>query len=206
MVMIEPVANSYGGVLVSGGGLVLLREPTRHNAGYVWTFAKGRPEAGETPRATALREVREETGYAARIIAPIPGTFAGTVGRSAFWLMDATHPPAPFDGETVRIHWATFDEARSLFELTETPVGRVRDHAILTATERVLQGLPHDQRPALQPQDGKLRETARITQEVAAKQPDFAVANDVQTALQLRRPTIDLTPDAPLLQIGRAHV
>jgi 8-oxo-dGTP pyrophosphatase MutT (NUDIX family) len=161
MVMIEPVANSYGGVLVSGGGLVLLREPTRHNAGYVWTFAKGRPEPGETPRATALREVREETGYAARIIAPIPGTFAGTVGRSAFWLMDATHPPAPFDGETVRIHWATFDEARSLFELTETPVGRARDHAILTATERVLQGLPHDQRPALQPQDAKLRETTR---------------------------------------------
>ena len=94
-------------------------------------------------------------------IAPIPGTFAGTVGRSAFWLMDAAHPPAAFDGETVRIHWATFDEARSLFELTETPAGRARDHAILTATERVLQGLPHDQRPALQPQDAKLRETTR---------------------------------------------
>ncbi|MBK7080786.1 MAG: NUDIX hydrolase [Betaproteobacteria bacterium] len=84
--MIEPVANSYGGVLVSGGGLVLLREPTRHNAGYVWTFAKGRPEAGETPRATALRECARKPAtlrassrpFRARLPAPSAGRRSGS--------------------------------------------------------------------------------------------------------------------------------
>ena len=40
----------------------LLREPTGHFGGYVWTFLKGGVNAGESPREAALREVHEETG------------------------------------------------------------------------------------------------------------------------------------------------
>lgn len=58
-----PQATAYGGVLLNAEGQVLLREPTNHFDGYVWTFAKGRPELGDEPEQTALREVREETGY-----------------------------------------------------------------------------------------------------------------------------------------------
>ena len=36
--------------------------------GYVWTFPKGRPDAGETPERAALREVKEETGYSTKVI------------------------------------------------------------------------------------------------------------------------------------------
>ena len=68
-------AIAYGGVVVDPAGRILLREVKNHYDNYVWTFPKGRPEKGETPRQTAQREVKEETGVAGRIIAPIPGDF-----------------------------------------------------------------------------------------------------------------------------------
>lgn len=37
----------------------------------LWALPKGTPRAGETPEQTALREVREETGLEARILAPV---------------------------------------------------------------------------------------------------------------------------------------
>ena len=54
--------KAYGGVVINEQGLVLLREPSSHYDGYVWTFAKGRPDAKESPERTALREVEEENG------------------------------------------------------------------------------------------------------------------------------------------------
>ena len=62
-----PKAESYGAVLFNAKGEVLLREPTGHFGGYAWTFAKGRPDRGENPTDTALRELREETGYNAEL-------------------------------------------------------------------------------------------------------------------------------------------
>lgn len=47
---------AYGGVIFDTDGGVLLREPANHKYGNVWTFSKGRPEPGETPDETALRE------------------------------------------------------------------------------------------------------------------------------------------------------
>ncbi len=37
-----------------------------------WTFPKGDMEKGETPKDTALRELREETGYNIEIIEKLP--------------------------------------------------------------------------------------------------------------------------------------
>lgn len=151
--MSTDTASSYGGVIVSGGGCVLLREPAGHYGGYVWTFAKGRPDPGETPEATALREVLEETGYAATILAPIPGTFGGTTGSSRFWLMDGAHPPVPFHHETSRVRWATFEQARKLIAKTKTSVGCQRDLAILDAAEKALRQIPYRSHPSVQPED-----------------------------------------------------
>lgn len=156
--MTQSEVTSYGGVVVSGGGRVLLREPAGHYGGYVWTIAKGRPDPGEAPEATALREVLEETGYAATILAPIPGVFGGTTGSSRFWLMEAAHPPVPFHHETSSIRWATFEQARELIAKTKTAVGRKRDLAILDAAEKALGRIPYRGHPAVQPEDwSKLR-------------------------------------------------
>ena len=57
-----PSADSYGGVVISGGSKILLREPSKHHGGYAWTFAKTKAKLGESPGDAAIRAVREKTG------------------------------------------------------------------------------------------------------------------------------------------------
>ncbi len=48
-------------------GDILLVRQYRHSVGaYLWELVAGRIEPGESPRAAALRELMEETGYVAR--------------------------------------------------------------------------------------------------------------------------------------------
>ncbi len=63
---------SYGGVLLNSERQVLLRRPKGDFDGYVWTFAKGNGAPGVLPEETALREVKEETGYTAEIVGKLP--------------------------------------------------------------------------------------------------------------------------------------
>lgn len=128
-----PKADAYGGVLIDDAGRVLLREPTNHFGGYVWTFAKGRPDPGETPEEAALREVLEETGQPARIVAPIPQVFAGTTTSTAFFLMVPMGEPGLFSSETSAVRWVTPEEARALISMTPSSTGRNRDLAVLDA-------------------------------------------------------------------------
>ncbi len=60
---------SAGGVVVDGGKVLIIR----HARGE-WIMPKGHLEPGEEPRQAALREVREETGLEAQIIAPLGET------------------------------------------------------------------------------------------------------------------------------------
>ncbi|MGE5507631.1 MAG: NUDIX hydrolase [Chitinophagales bacterium] len=60
---------SAGGVIVDRGEALILR----HARGE-WIMPKGHLEPGETPEEAALREVREETGLEARIVAPLGET------------------------------------------------------------------------------------------------------------------------------------
>ena len=129
----EPKPTSFGGVVIDDEGRVLLREPKNHYDGYVWTFAKGRADPGETEQAAALREVREELGVVAEIVAPIPGVFRGGTGSTRYWLMRAVSTGAPTDGETDGVMWATHSEATALISQTGNARGRARDLAVLDA-------------------------------------------------------------------------
>ena len=134
---------AYGGVVFDGAGRVLLREPTNHFAGYVWTFPKGKPDPGETPEQVALREVLEETGCKARILAPIPGDFLGDLTVNHYFLMVEANPGAPLDPhdwETSQVRWVNPAEAKVLIEMTPNAKGRLRDLQVLRAALEQWQG------------------------------------------------------------------
>ena len=61
-----------GGVVfrVSEGRREVLLVRSR-NESHHWVFPKGHIEAGESPEETALREVREEAGSRAKVLAPV---------------------------------------------------------------------------------------------------------------------------------------
>jgi 8-oxo-dGTP pyrophosphatase MutT (NUDIX family) len=150
-----PEADSYGGVLVNVEGKVLLREPAGHFGGYVWTFAKGKPNKDEAPDQTALREVREETGYRARIIESIPQVFGGTTSTASFYLMEPVGGQGKYGKETGATRWVTVDEARRLIAETSTTVGRERDLSVLRGAVEVFDKLPFIDRPATCREDWK---------------------------------------------------
>jgi 8-oxo-dGTP pyrophosphatase MutT (NUDIX family) len=128
----------YGGVIFNARGEVLLREPSNHFDGYVWTFPKGAPEHNESPAQTALREVREETGLVPRIVGHLVPGFSGTsTGWMAyFYLMVdlvgiVDEEAVAVNGETATLRWAARAEAESLISKTTNIGGRSRDRAVL---------------------------------------------------------------------------
>ncbi len=131
--------KAYGGVVIDPSGRVLLREPTGHYNGQVWTFAKGGPNPGETPEQTSLREVLEETGIRACIVRKIPGTFDGSTTSNEFYLMSPLEDTGRFDWETLAVRWVTREEAKQMISLTEGRKRRARDLAILEAAYAALE-------------------------------------------------------------------
>jgi 8-oxo-dGTP diphosphatase len=128
----------YGGVIINVRGEVLLREPTNHFDGYVWTFPKGAPEKGESSAQTALREVFEETGLHPRVVGHLADGFSGTsTGWVAYFylMVDFTgrvdEQALAANGETATLRWASPEEARSLISKTTNAGGRKRDLAVL---------------------------------------------------------------------------
>ncbi len=69
----EKVEFSAGGVVVRDDGEVIVIVPVkRDSAGNrVLGLPKGHPDGDETPEAAAMREVREETGVSAEIVAEL---------------------------------------------------------------------------------------------------------------------------------------
>jgi 8-oxo-dGTP pyrophosphatase MutT (NUDIX family) len=114
------IHESSGGV-VFNGSQVLLVEVSSPYQGHI--FPKGTMEQGESAEKTAVREVLEETGHFARIIAPLndlkyeymnKGTcIKKTVHYFVMTLDDATRisEQKPLDSEVLYPMWLTFSEA-----------------------------------------------------------------------------------------------
>ena len=86
----------------------------------VWTFPKGHPEKNEKEIESALREVREETGWACEILRPLHEVYYeyernGVVyDKTVRWyLMAPLEKEGEFDPEEIlEVKWATLPEAR----------------------------------------------------------------------------------------------
>ncbi len=110
--------RSYGGVVVRNGEVLVITPAGRSE---VRTLPKGGAHAGETEEATALREVREETGVQARVVERLGKVeywyrrdgrrIFKTVG---FYLCDyVSGDTADHDHEVDDAHWMPLERART---------------------------------------------------------------------------------------------
>lgn len=150
---------STGGVLIRDDGMILLREPANFFDNYAWTHAKGGVDPGETDEEAAIREVLEETGWVAEVVAPLPGEFtspSGTINR--YFLMrpiseDLTpddpsiKKKGPIPGrkypewETFRVKWFSYPDALEHISYTQKPSGRMRDTEVLKSAYALWQSM-----------------------------------------------------------------
>lgn len=145
-------AGAYGGVILSKKGYVLLRETNNHFDGYVWTVPKIKPDAGEMPDQTALREVWEETGCKAEILGFLPGTYAIVLSTNAYFVLSLLEQTYAFEWETQAVCWAGFEEAQRLIQQTTNIKGRQRDLKVLEAAETWFHKASSPSLPAFQRQ------------------------------------------------------
>lgn len=113
--------QAAGGVVVRGGQMLLLDRPARGEI----RLPKGHVEPGESPRETALREVREEAGYSdLEIVADlgtitnhfaIPNSDRDVVRDGTFFLMrlrsDEQFQRDAHDAGQFSAVWVPLDEA-----------------------------------------------------------------------------------------------
>lgn len=116
--MAQPIFEySAGGVVLREGTVLLIR--TRDLRGRtVWTFPKGKLDAGETSQQAAVREVEEETGWRCRIERELPKSEywfqrAGQrVKKTVRWfLMAPVEEVGGTDGEVEEVAWMPVGEA-----------------------------------------------------------------------------------------------
>ena len=112
---------SAGGVVLDGAAArVLLITMIGQDGRARWTLPKGGVEPGETHEDAAVREVREETGHTAAVIAPLR-----PISYSFLWRPDGVRyhktvhwflmrwdgaEPGPTDGEVGEVAWVAADE------------------------------------------------------------------------------------------------
>jgi 8-oxo-dGTP pyrophosphatase MutT (NUDIX family) len=125
--------HSAGGLVVRDGEVLLIATA----GGRRWQLPKGHVEEGETPEHAAVREVREETGVAGRVVAPLPSIRYSFVERGArrirkqvdYYLLtyvegiETDFDPKEVDGAA----WFAWDEA--LRKLTHANERRVAERA-----------------------------------------------------------------------------
>ena len=130
---------AYGGVVVDESDRILLCKPRNEHDGYAWTFPKGRPEPGEHPMQTAIREVLEETGYDSFAGRRLPGRYIGGTSVTEYYLMTPFGDPQAFGSETETIQWVTLEAAEILINQTRNSKGKARDLNVLRDASALIQ-------------------------------------------------------------------
>lgn len=104
-------------VALDAAGRVCLLRQYRHAAGgWLWELPAGKLDPGESPRATAARELIEEAGMAAAQWVAL-GCLHGSPGVLAevihlFLARDlSARPLAHEQGELIEVHWVAFETA-----------------------------------------------------------------------------------------------
>jgi ADP-ribose pyrophosphatase YjhB (NUDIX family) len=145
--------DACGGVLVNARGEVLLQTPPDFFGEYAWSITKGKAGSGERLDQAALRKVLGETGYHARIIAPIPVIFDATASTIAFYLMEPIGRQGKSEKGTATTRWVTFEGALDLISQTKINANRSGDLAVLRAAKEVFKKLPYADRPPTRQED-----------------------------------------------------
>ena len=130
----EGLVRSAGGVVLRPQDVLLIRVSDTKGRP-VWSFPKGRLDAGETAAQAAVREVREETGWSCRIDADLSMTeywfqregrrFRKTVVWFKMAPLELTDTP---DGEVEEVQWVEHTEA--LRRLTYASDAALLSHAL----------------------------------------------------------------------------
>lgn len=127
------MADRACAVILDTGRILLVHQTYRGRS--IWTFPGGSIEAGETPEATAIREVREEVGLHIQIVSQlrqcprtgVAGTYYCYLGR-----VSGGQLALGYDPEHV-------DAAPNLDDCRWFPLDQVREHPEVTA---ILAALP----------------------------------------------------------------
>jgi 8-oxo-dGTP pyrophosphatase MutT (NUDIX family) len=114
---------------VNGQQEYLLVEASRSRG--IWVLPKGHIEAGETPEAAAVREVQEEAGVRAAVVAragEIEFAMDGKRVRTVFFLMR-------YEGDAGRteqraLAWRRYEDALSLLHFEDTRRVLSQAHAL----------------------------------------------------------------------------
>lgn len=130
-----------GGLVRSAGGVVLRQQEvllirvSDIKGRPIWSFPKGRLDAGETAAQAAVREVREETGWSCRIDADLSTTeywfqregrrFRKTVVWYRMAPLELTGVP---DGEVEEVQWV--EQTEALRRLTYASDAALLSHAL----------------------------------------------------------------------------
>lgn len=111
------LVRSAGGVVLRQQNVLLIRVSDIKGRP-VWSFPKGRLDAGETPAQAAVREVLEETGWWCRIEADLSTTeyWFQRQGRrfrkTVVWFhMSALEESGVPDGEVDEVQWVSREDA-----------------------------------------------------------------------------------------------